>query len=164
MLGVQKRPFELQDGSEMRRRVSLDATVDGVSDDRMTDGAEVDAYLVCAAGRDRDPEKRDTVERLRRDDACDCFARPPRPRRNLLSIHRISTDWEVDSPTRMHGAPHECDVVLDDQAVAELPRKVYVCRVILGDHHQSGCAAVETVYDAGPSFTTNAAQILYMVQ
>lgn len=164
MPGVQERPFELQDGSEMRRRVSLDATVDGVSDYRMTDGAEVDAYLVCAARRDRDLEKRDAVERLGRDDACDCFARPPRPRRNLFSIHRISPDWEVDSPTRMHGSPHECNVVLLDQAVAELPRKVYVSKVILGDHHQSRCAAVEAVYDAGPSFATNAAKILHMVQ
>ncbi len=164
MPGVQERPFELQDRSEMRCRVSLDTTVDGVSYDRMTDGAEVDAYLVGAAGRDRDLEKRDAVERLRRDDACDCFARPPRPRRNLLSIHRISTDWQVDSPTSMHSAPHECNVVLLDQAVAELPRKVYVREVVLGDHHESGRAAVETVYDAGPSFTANAAKILYMVQ
>ena len=92
MFRMQEWPVEVQNATEMRRRVSVDSTVDGISDDRVPDGVEVDANLVRPPRRDCNADQRHTIKVLRRHDACDCLARSPRARRDFLSVRWVSTD------------------------------------------------------------------------
>ena len=64
----------------------------------------------------------------------------------------------------VHQAPDERHVFLLDLAIVELPRQLAVRRVVLGDDHDAGRAAVEPVDDAGPQFAADAAQVVDVVQ
>ena len=59
---------------------------------------------------------------------------------------------------------HERDVLFLDLAIAELACQLRMRRIVLGDNHQSGSAAVEAMHDARPLLAADAAQILDVVQ
>ena len=50
--GVEERAFEVRDGAKVAGHAAMHAAVERVADDRMADGAQVDADLVRAAGVD----------------------------------------------------------------------------------------------------------------
>ena len=64
----------------------------------------------------------------------------------------------------MHDPPHECDILLFDLAVLELPREFLVCGIVLGDHHHTGRAAIQPVDDARPHLSADAAQIGHVME
>ena len=104
-------------------------------------------------------------EVLGADDARDRFAAArARARRHLLAVRRIAADRRVDAPPGLHHAPDQRDVFLLDLAVVKLPRQLLVRRVVLGDHHQPGRAAVEAMHDAGPLLAADAAEVVDVVE
>ena len=63
--GVKKWTLEARDDPKIARHASVDAAVQAVADNGMTDGAQMDPDLMRAAGVDRDSrECQRTAERL----------------------------------------------------------------------------------------------------
>ncbi len=58
--GVQERPLKMRDGADVPWHAAMDTAVQGIADDRVTDGTEVDADLVCASGMNRHVAERET--------------------------------------------------------------------------------------------------------
>src|SRR5262249_59463342 len=52
--GVEERTVEMRDRADVARHAAVDAAVQRVADDRMADGAEMDANLMRATGVDGD--------------------------------------------------------------------------------------------------------------
>src|SRR5262245_42973679 len=112
--GVKERAIEMRHRAQVARHAAVDAAVDRISDDRVTDGAQVNPNLVCAARVDGDACKRERpAEMIRADDPRDRFAAAPDPcavrqgggvpcscpcadRRHLLPVHWIAADRRVD--------------------------------------------------------------------
>jgi hypothetical protein len=46
---VQKRPLQMRDGPDIAGHSSVDASVQRIADNRMTDGAQMHANLMCSA-------------------------------------------------------------------------------------------------------------------
>ena len=86
-------------------------------------------------------------------------SRAPRARRDLLAMHRIAPDRDVDALALLHQAPDQRDVLLLDFAIVKLPRQLLVRGVVLGDDHHARRALVEPMHDARPQLAADAAQI-----
>ena len=84
--------------------------------------------------------------------------------RHLLSVHRISSNGGIDSPTRLHDPPDESDVFLLNLSVLELPGKLLMRGIVLGNHHHARGPTVQPVDDAGPHFPANTAQVSHMME
>src|SRR5438093_9075042 len=76
---VQERPLEMRDGPQVARHAAVNAAVEGITDDRMTDRAEVHADLVRAAGMNRNLDEGQRPELLGAGDPRDGFAAPAHP-------------------------------------------------------------------------------------
>ena len=142
----------------------MDAAVQRIADDRVADGVQVHANLMRSAGRDRDAEQRQPGHV-----PCPCHARhgrtcPPRACRDLLAVHGIATDGNVDALALLHQSPDQRDVLFLDFAIVKLPRQLLMGGVVLGDDHDAGRALVEPVHDARPQLAADAAQIGHMVE
>src|SRR3954464_14854602 len=94
--------------------------------------ASVTAGLRCSART-----MRVTASRLRRSAPLTPRAAAPPPRRLLLAFLRIASNRRIEAPSRLHDPPDERDVVFFDFPIVELPRKLFMCPVVLGDAHQS---------------------------
>ncbi len=145
---VQKRPIESKDRTYIGLNMATDAAVGRVSDDRMPDGAQVHANLMCSARGDRDVDQRDSREVPRAGHSRDggsgaSFARtsrrgrpgavshpsagaalgPPRGGRcHPFPIVRVASDRRVDSPACLNEPPNQRDILLLDFAIVELAR------------------------------------------
>src|SRR5205814_1512444 len=96
--GVQEWALEALHGPEVVRDAAVDAAVGRIADDRVADGAQVHADLVRAPGCDGDAKQRHPFQVLRLGDARDSASRPPGPRRHLLAVRGIASDWLIDAP------------------------------------------------------------------
>ena len=163
--GMQKRPVETRHDAQIAWNAPVYAAVERIPDDRMTDGAQVDANLVGPPGQDRDMRQRQGAPKVfGADDPRDRLAAPSGARRHFLAVHRVATDRRVDSASGLHLAPDERDVLFLDLAVVKLPGQLLVSHIVLGDHHDARRAAIETVDDARPLLAADAAQIVDMMQ
>src|SRR5262245_46557106 len=57
-LGVEEWPLKMGDGADVARHPAMNATVQGVADNRVADGAQMHADLMCAAGVNRNLAQR----------------------------------------------------------------------------------------------------------
>ena len=163
-LGVQKRPRQPLHRAQLVRHAAMHAAVERVADDRMADAAEMHANLVRAPGRNRDAQQRQPGHVPRPGDAGHRRSRAPRAGRDLLAMHRIAADRNVDALALLHQSPHQRDVLLLDFAIVKLARQLLVRGVVLGDDHHAGRALVETMHDARPQLAADAAQVGDVVQ
>jgi len=133
--------------------------VEGVADDGMTGGGEVDADLVGAAGGRGDFDEGGAVEALtdavdgaRRTSAFDyCHA---------LAVSRVAADGAFDDSFRLLDASlHEGEVELLDAALLQLSREVGVSAVVLGDEEEAGGVLVESMDDSRPEYAADAGKI-----
>ena len=162
---MEERPLQTHDRADIAGHAPVDAAVERIADDRMSDRAQVHANLVRAPGMNRDLRQRDRgVEVLGADDPRHGFPAAPGSRRHLLPVARIAPDRRIDAPSRLHHAPDERDVFLLDLAIVKLPRQFFVRRVVLGDDHQAGRAAIEPMHDARPLLAADAAQIVNLME
>jgi len=161
---VQKRAVQALHGSKIARDPPAHPPVHRVPNDRMSDRAEVYANLVCAAGMNGHLAQGQAAQVMGPCDSRDGLSRVPGPRGHFLAVHRIASDCSVYPPARLHHAPHERHVFLFDLAIVELPGKLLVRSVILGNHHHTGRTAIQPVHDPGSHLTANAAQILDVVE
>jgi len=162
--GVQERAFEPLHCPNVTCHAAVHASVDGIADDRMADGAQVHANLVRPPRVNGHLAQRDAGQVERACDAGDGVPRVLGLGRHFLAIAWIATDCRIDAASCLHDPPHERDVFLFDLAIVELARQLLVCRVVLGDHHDARRAAVETVDDAGPHLSADAAQARQVMQ
>ena len=142
----------------------MDAPVQRIADDWVPDGVQVHAYLMGSAGRNRDAEQRKPGHV-----PCPGYAShgrtcPPRACRNLLAVHGVATDGNVDALALLHRAPYERDVLFFHFAIVKLARQLPMGGIVLGDDHHAGRPLVEPVHDAGPQFSADAAQIGHMME
>ncbi len=161
---MQKRPPERLHQLEMPRYTLSRSGVDRITNDGMTDLAQMDADLMGAPGRDDDGEERDARERLRVNDARYGRSSASGPRRDPFALNRIASDGQVDCPSGAHSAPHERHVSFVHFTVAELTRQRGVGPVVFRNHHQARCAAVESMDDTRAKGAADAAQIVYVVE
>ena len=130
----------------------------------MTDSAQVYANLVRSSGMNRHLAECHTAQMMRSRDASDCFPGVPCPGRHLLPVRGVSPNRGVNTSPGLHNPPHERDVFFLDLAIMKLTRQLLMCRVILGDHHDTRCPAVEPMHDSGPHLAGYAAEVLDVVQ
>ena len=135
---VQKRTLEPGHGAQVAGHAPVHASIQGISDDRVADRAQVDADLVGPACLNRDPRERQRAAQvLGANDPRDRFAAASRTRRHFLAVHRVAANRRVDPPSGLYLAPDERVVLLLDFAVAKLAGELLVRRVVLRDDHQS---------------------------
>jgi len=118
---VQERAVEPGHGAQVAGDAPVHAPIQGISDDRMPDRAQMDADLMGPSCLDRDSrERQGAAQVLGADDPRDRFAAAPRARRHFLAVHRVAANRRVDPPSGLHFAPDERVVLLLDFAVAKL--------------------------------------------
>ena len=162
---VQERTIQMRDGLGVAGHAPVDAAVERIAHNRMSDRAEVNANLVGAAGVNRDPRQRQhRVDPIGPDDARHGFAASPRARRHLLSVRRVASDRRVDPPSRVDFAPDERDVLLLDFPFAKLTRQLFMRRVVFRHDHQSGRSPIQPMDDTRPLLAADAAQIVDVVE
>ena len=161
---MQERPLQPLHGSDVSRNAPMDASVQRVADNRMADGAQVDANLMCPPGVNRHLTERETGQMMGARDARHRLARIFRPRRHLLPIGRVATDRRIDPSSGLHDPPDQRDVLLLDLAIVELTRQLLMRAVVLGDHHEPGRPSIEPVNDPWPQLAADAAEIGQMVK
>ena len=77
---VKKRAFEALDGAKVSSGPPSHSTVCRITDNWMTNRAQVDTDLMCAAGCDCDVEQRNAIEVARESHTRDRMPCPPRLR------------------------------------------------------------------------------------
>ena len=75
---MKKRALEALDGAKVSSGAASHSAVCRVTDNRMTDRAQVNADLMCAAGRDRHVKQRNAVEVAGESDSRDRMPCAPR--------------------------------------------------------------------------------------
>ena len=133
---VEERTFEpILDRPDVVGDPAMNAAVSRVTDDRMMDGAQVNADLMRAAGRDRDVYQRHTFELFRLRDAGHRAARASGASRHFLPIAGIAADGGIHPAALQNPAPDQRDLL--DFAVVELSRQFLMRGVVFGGHHHS---------------------------
>jgi hypothetical protein len=101
---------------------------------------------------------------MRARNASDRVTSPAGARRHLQTIRRVTTNSGFNTAARLDHAPDQRDVFLFDFVIVELAREFVVSRVVLGDDHEAGRAAVKSMHDARSEFPSHAAQVVEVVQ
>jgi hypothetical protein len=161
---MQKRPLEMGDGADVTRYAAMNTAVQRVADDRVADGAEMHADLMCAAGVNGHLAQRQSRQVNRFCNAGDGLTRPARARGHFLPVHRIPANWRLDAPAGLHDAPDKRDVLLLHFAIVKLARQFLMRRIVFRDDDDARRAAIEPMDDARPQLASNAAQIRDVVE
>src|SRR5258705_11409165 len=103
----------------MGGRAAVQAAVRRITDNRMTDRAEMHPDLVRTARRDGHFHQRHAVVVPSKGDPCDGVSGTARTRRHFLPVSRIPSDRGVDPAPRLYEPPHKRDELLVDFAIAE---------------------------------------------
>ncbi len=130
----------------------------------MTDLAQVDPDLVGASSGDDDVEQRYARQMFRLNDTRHGAPGASRASRDPLALNRVAANRYVDCPPRSNGAPDERHVAFVDLALAKLACERGVGSVVLRNHHQARCAAVESMDDSGTDCTPHPAEITDVVE
>ncbi len=162
--GMEKRPLQSLHGADIARHAAMNTSIGRVADDGVAYGAEMDSDLMGATGMNRDLAQRQTRHVMGTGNPGHGMTGTTRARRHLQAIRGIPSDGRFDSPAGLHDAPHKGNVFLLDFVIVELSRKLVMGRVVLGDHHEPGCAAIESMHDARPELAADAAQVVQMMQ
>src|SRR5947209_13444478 len=150
LVGVQERTFHGQ---------RVGATVAGVAGDGMTDGGQVDTYLMGPTGLQPALQERGghrvgiPLEDLVARSGCPSTSGDRHAR---WLADRAANGSVDDTATLGHLAQHEGEVAPLDVAPLHLSGEVDQGLGGVGDDHQSGRALVETVHDAGPGGVAHA--------
>src|SRR5688572_20691941 len=78
--GVEERPIEMGDGTQITWHATMDTAVQGVADNRVANCAQMYPNLVRTASMNGDLNKRQHAELFSTKDPRDRFAAPPGPR------------------------------------------------------------------------------------
>src|SRR5262245_7044399 len=134
-LRMEEWPLQAGNGADVAGDPPVNAAVQRITDDRMTDCAEMHTYLVCAAGMNGHLAQRQSrqVERLR--NSCDRFTCPAGSCGHLLPVYGIPSDRGIDASARLHDTPDKRDVLLLHFAIVKLPREFLMCRVAFRHDH-----------------------------
>src|SRR6266508_3627464 len=79
-------------------------------------------------------------------------------------MHGIAPDRKIDPFSLVNEAPYERDIFLLHFTIVELPRKLLMRRVVLGDYHHAGGPFVESMDDAGTTLAADAAQVRHVIE
>jgi len=131
----------------VRVRVS---SVEGIACDRVTDGGEVHANLVCAAGADADLEQSEVREAFEDAPGGEGGASVSEFRGHAGPAHWVTRDGAGDlTDVLLDGALDEGEVSLLDFSVGELRGEMAVGCVGAGDQENAAGAFVDSMDDAG---------------
>src|SRR5262245_10983458 len=111
---MQERSLQVGHRPDVARYAAMDAAVQRIADDRMSDGAEMHPDLMGPARVDGDLAQRQSGQVDGSRNAGDGFARAARARRHLLAVDRVTADGRVDPSAGLHHSPYEGDVLLLD--------------------------------------------------
>ena len=162
---MQKRSLEVRHGAQVARDAAMDAAVQRVADDRMADGAEVDANLMRASGVNRDAgQGQHPAEMLRADDARDRFALRGARAPNLFPMFGVAADRRVDAASGHDLAPDQRDVLFLDLAIVKLPGRARRARRRAWRPPSARRPAIEPVHDPRPLLAADAAEVVDVME
>jgi len=155
---MQERPLEPLHRPDVSGYPPMDASVEGVAHDGMTDLAEMHTDLMGAAGVDGHLAERQPRQMVRPRNSRDGGSGVLGSGGHLLPMYRIATNRRVDTSASLNHSPHERQVLLFDLAIVELTRKLLMGRVVLGDDDHARCASIQAMHNAWAFLATDAAQ------
>src|SRR5579871_6372585 len=148
-------------------------SVEGVADDWMAEGLEVDANLMGAAGLDADLDEGERAVRGGKafddfdmgDGGTDTLAISRTAGGHAVATDQIAADREVDGGVVLGDvAVDESDVGLFDVALGEHVAKLAVGGVVFGDEDDAAGLLVEAVDDAGAKVAADAGEIVEVMK
>jgi hypothetical protein len=139
-------------------------SVDGIPENGMANGCQVDPDLVSSARAWNDLEEADAGSSGQDPVIGDGLA-ALRTHRDFLPVPWMAGQWLLDTARVIrHITPYGGKIDPADRVVPELIRKSVMSQVVLCRHHNTGSSLVEPVYDARPGYSPDTGQIPAVVE